>query len=419
MFKFIHCADLHLDSPLRGLSMSMDVPLDEIRSATRRALRNLVKLAIDEEVDFVVIAGDVYDGDWPDYTTGLFFNACMARLNEANIPVFLISGNHDAASNITRSLVLPPNVIRFSVDHPETHLIESLNVALHGQGFKQREVRDNLVPTYPNVVPGWFNIGILHTSAEGQEGHETYAPCRVDELARKGYDYWALGHIHKRQVLHEEPYIVFPGNLQGRHIRETGEKGCMLVTVDGRKLSLEFHSLDVLRWCLCSVDLTGVQTDSDFAARITAAIAEYVDANSGMPIAIRILLQGRTPLHGALLAEQERYHNEVANSANMSAPGRIWIEKVKFATEPPSKVDMQVNHGDAVAGLSRSIERVVADVEFLESFSIEARAIQTRMSAYIKSEGATLIETADDVKPLLEDAQSLLLEMMAKGGAQS
>jgi DNA repair protein SbcD/Mre11 len=416
MFKFIHCADLHLDSPLRGLSAKPDAPEDEIRSATRRALLNLVDLCIAESVNFVVIAGDVYDGDWQDYSTGLFFSSCMAKLRDHDISVFLIRGNHDAASNITRRLVLPDNVIEFPVNRPATHIIDELKVAIHGQGFQQREVRDNLVFDYPDPVPDCFNIGLLHTSAEGQEGHETYAPCRIDDLVQKGYDYWALGHIHKRQVLHENPYIVFSGNIQGRHIRETGDKGCTLVTVDGLKVSLEHHSLDVLRWFVCLVDLTDVSTDEGFTSRVLDSITEVVTSNPGYSLALRIQLYGRTLLHGQLLQDMERYLFEVQNAANMAVADLVWIEKVKFETQPAIDVEKWANQADSILTLLRGADLTSLDAEFFDEFLLHAKAIQNRMGAYIKREDATRIESKDDITSLLGDAQEMLLAIMAKGG---
>jgi DNA repair protein SbcD/Mre11 len=417
MFTFVHCADLHLDSPLRGLSANPDAPEEDIRTATRKALLNLVDLCIIEKVDFVVIAGDIYDGDWQDYSTGLFFSSCMAKLREHGIPVFLIRGNHDAASTITRRLVLPDNVIEFPVDNPATHVIADLKVAIHGQGFKQREVRENLVLSYPEALPGYFNIGLLHTSAEGQEGHERYAPCRIDELVQKGYDYWALGHIHKRQVLHENPYIVFPGNIQGRHIRETGEKGCSLVTVDGSRVSIEHRNLDVLRWFVCSIDLSDIHTDQEFTAKIMDRMAELAGDNPEYPLAIRVQLYGQTPLHGRILQDTERYLSEVRNAANMAASDRIWIEKVKFDTEPTIDMEKWTNRGDAIFALLRSAEALSNDEEFIEEFINHAKSIQSRMGVYAKAEDATRIDSLDDMKPLLRDAQEILLAMMAKGGS--
>jgi DNA repair exonuclease SbcCD nuclease subunit len=231
LFRFIHAADLHLDSPLHGLDAYDGAPVEQIRGATRRALANLVELAETERAAFVLVAGDLYDGDWRDYNTGLYFVRQMSRLREAGTPVYIIAGNHDAASQITKSLRLPENVRMLSADRPESVVLEAEGVAIHGQSFATRAVTDDLSATYPVRLAGFFNVGLLHTCAEGREGHEPYAPCRIEALVAKGYDYWALGHIHKREILHGDPWVVFCGNLQGRHIRETGAKGCSLVTV--------------------------------------------------------------------------------------------------------------------------------------------------------------------------------------------
>ncbi len=417
LFKFIHCADLHLDSPLRGLSMKSNAPVEQIRTATRRALNNLVDLCIQEEVQFLVIAGDVYDGDWPDYTTGLFFSACMGKLREHHIAVYLIRGNHDAESTITKKLVLPSNVIEFSSQQPETYLINDIKVALHGQSFWQREVRDNLASTYPEAMLGYFNIGILHTAAEGQEGHEAYAPCRINELVQKGYDYWALGHIHKRQILHEKPYVVFPGNLQGRHIRETGHKGCTLVTVDGTKVFLEHQILDVLRWYVCEVDLTDVDTDEELNASICVQMERLLTENQGYPLALRVRFSGQTRLHGYLLQNMERYIHEVQNAAAIMAGDLIWIEKVKFSTEPIGDMEGSQDQDDAIATLLQSRDSALTDPEFLDDFLKHVNLIQGRIGKYTQSSDATVIATSSDVEPLLKDAQSILLNMLGKGNS--
>ena len=232
MFTFIHASDIHLDSPLKGLSRYEGAPAERIRGATREALKNLVQTAIDENAAFMVIAGDVFDGDWKDYNTGLFFAGQMSRLRERGIKVFLLSGNHDAASKITRTLKMPDNVHRFSTKRPETLTLEELGVALHGQGFSRPDVTENLAANYPLAFGGLYNIGVLHTAATGREGHELYAPCALDDLIEKGYDYWALGHVHKGEILRESPWILFPGNTQGSHIEGPGPEGCTIVTVD-------------------------------------------------------------------------------------------------------------------------------------------------------------------------------------------
>jgi exonuclease SbcD len=189
MFRFIHAADPHIDSPLQGLEAHDGAPVDILRGATRRAFDNLIKLAIDESVEFLVIAGDVYDGDWKDYSTGLFFRRQMVRLFDKGIPVYLIAGNHDAASVISKKLSLPANVHVFSTRTTDSMEVAGSPVVIHGRGFPNRAVPENLVLDYPPALPGLFNLGLLHTSLTGRPGHDTYAPCSESELRDKGYGY--------------------------------------------------------------------------------------------------------------------------------------------------------------------------------------------------------------------------------------
>src|ERR1700730_3943801 len=149
MFKFLHAADIHLDSPQKGLDRYEGAPVAECRQATRRALENLVRLAVEEKVAFVLIVGDLYDGDWPDYNTGLFFSAQMARLRDAGIKVFLIRGNHDAENRMTKDLRRLDNTKFLSTEKPETVTLDEFGVAIHGRGFPRRDVEDNWATTYP------------------------------------------------------------------------------------------------------------------------------------------------------------------------------------------------------------------------------------------------------------------------------
>ena len=212
--KFIHAADLHIDSPLRGLEVYDGAPVERLRRATRESLENLVALAIEKSVDFVIVAGDLFDGKWPDMATGVWTASQFWRLDRAGIPVYLIRGNHDAASQVREAVRWPGCVREFSVDSPETLIDEDLGAR------------------YPDRIDRLFNIGVLHTSLNGHPDHDTYAPTHEDVLRARRYDYWALGHVHSRRIVSEAPWIVYPGNTQGRHIRETGPRGCVLVTVD-------------------------------------------------------------------------------------------------------------------------------------------------------------------------------------------
>jgi DNA repair protein SbcD/Mre11 len=246
--KFIHAADLHIDSPLRGLDLYSGAPVDRLRVASRHALTGLVDLAIKEQVSFVLFAGDIYDGNWAEFRTGLFFRDLLVRLRRAGILVFIVKGNHDAESQITKQLPDVEGVKVFSSQKSETVDLEELGVAIHGRSFPTRAVPEDLIPSYPEAVPNRFNIGMLHTSLSGREGHDTYAPTTPDALPDTGYDYFALGHVHAREVVRVSgPRIVFPGNLQGRHAKETGSKGCELVTIEGGVITGAEHGCSETR----------------------------------------------------------------------------------------------------------------------------------------------------------------------------
>ena len=213
-FTFIHAADLHLGSPLTGLALKDPDIARRFASAGRRAFEDLVSQAIEIGAAFLIVAGDVYDGDWSDNTIGLFFARQVARLDRAGIPVILVRGNHDAESVITKAITLPDSVRTFPTTRADTHRLEHLRVALHGRSFPNRAVEENYALSYPAPLPGWFNIGVLHTSCTGHAAHATYAPCSVADLTGRGYAYWALGHVHEYAELAQDPFVVFPATCR-------------------------------------------------------------------------------------------------------------------------------------------------------------------------------------------------------------
>lgn len=366
-FRFLHAADIHVDSPLRGLSGQEGSAAERVRTATREALDQLVEFAIEEEVDFLVIAGDLYDGDWRDYNTGLFFVRQMGRLRSVHIPVYLIHGNHDAASQITKQLELPENVHVFGSRNPETFRLGELDVALHGQSFHQREVRDNLVLGYPDPVYGAFNIGVLHTALGGMDDHGNYAPCSRDDLVNKGYDYWALGHVHRAQVLHKRPHIVFSGNLQGRHVRETGAKGVYLVTVeDSEIIELEFVPCDVVRWTRLSVSLRDAKSIGEVTDCVRSALQSAVDCEaSGRLLACRIVFEGSTDAYGQLVGSEDELLAEVRACALGLGDEVAWIEKIVNATRSVVDPLTLVQREDATGELLRMLRDAGNDDDLL------------------------------------------------------
>ncbi len=419
MFTFLHAADIHLDSPLVGLEGKTDAPLDALRGATREALENLVQLALDEEVSFVLLAGDIYDGDWKDYNTGLFFVRQMARLERAGIPVFLVSGNHDAASTIARRLRLPGNVHAFSTRRPETRVLEDPRVAIHGQGFATRAVTEDLVAGYPPAEPGLVNIGLLHTSLTGRPGHEPYAPCTVEALANKGYHYWALGHVHTREVVCEDPWIVFPGNPQGRHARETGEKGCVLVTADEAGVTeVLFRPLDVLRWTRCEVDAAGVVDPDQVVDRVRAALERALSEAGGRLVAARVVVTGACPAHPNLQRHHHHWVQQVrAAAADVGADG-LWIEKVSFDTRPAADPAAALSRDDALGGLLQRLQATDADPARLAAYAQEFSALRNKLPAQYFAAGGLDPTDPEALARLLGPVRDLLVARLLEGAGE-
>jgi DNA repair exonuclease SbcCD nuclease subunit len=359
MFSFLHAADLHLDSPLRGLSRHEGAPVEEIRGATRRALSALVDFALAEKVSFVVIAGDLYDGDQKDYGTALFFHREMLRLQEAQIPVVAIRGNHDAESVITKALTLPENVTFLPVQKPGSFEVPGLPVTIHGQGFARPAVTENLVPEYPEGTPGRFHLGLLHTSLTGHPRHDPYAPCSLGDLEKKNYQYWALGHIHQPEVIRKNPWVVYSGNLQGRKINETGARGCYLVEVDDslEVCGHEFVPLDVVRWEHLELDLSGFESLEALRAGMSEVMAGAFAEAGDRLLAIRLTLAGATALHGALHADPHRWQAEGVSVACEIDPNRIWFEKLKLATTPVRDLAELAQRDDLTALVLESLAK--------------------------------------------------------------
>jgi exonuclease SbcD len=409
--KFLHTADIHLDSPLRGLESHEGGPIEELRGATRRAFDNLIELALEEKVELLLIAGDLYDGDWKDYNTGLYFASRMGRLQRAGIRVCLVSGNHDAASRITKAMPLPANLTVFSSRRAETLRFDDLRVAIHGRSYTERAVVENLSADYPQRVEGYCNIGLLHTSLVGRPGHEPYAPCKIDDLLAKGYDYWALGHVHRREIVGEHPWIVFPGNLQGRHIREDGAKGATLVRVeDDAIVDVQHRDLDVVRWQSCVVDVSPCQNLESVYDMVRQEMARCRDQADGRILAIRIILAGDTAVHGDLHGRSFLLTEELRGLA--AALGEVWLEEVRLITTPQTYRQASGADDTPLAGLLRTVEEVVAGEDLL-SLAPELALLRSKLPAELVGGGTPIDEVFGKREDLLSEVRELLLAKLA------
>ncbi|GAU07419.1 metallophosphoesterase family protein [Desulfoplanes formicivorans] len=419
MLKFIHAADIHLDSPLRGLSRYESAPVASIRNACRRALENLVDLAIEEQVAFVLLAGDLYDGDWKDYSTGIFFSRQMGRLDRKGIRVIGVAGNHDAANTMTRALAAPANMTLLASRKPQTVVLDECNVAIHGQSFKDRHVQDNLVRDYPAARPGMFNIGLVHTSLDGREGHGVYAPCSLDDLRARGYQYWALGHVHKREIVSNDPWVVFSGCIQGRHIRETGDKGCMLVTVeDTTVIGVEPVALDVFRWAVCPVDLNEAHDANEISQRIRTALQEEQRHAQGRPLAVRVCLQGATRMAEELAARSHTWLQRIRMLGAEIGDGDIWVERMQLATSEQPDRETRRDEDSGFAHMLNEIEATPCDFEAIPGVAaVVDELVQKLPVEAVDPDSGCDVHDPETVHRLVDEAKQLLVgRLMNMGG---
>ena len=416
--KIVHAADLHIDSPLRGLDRYEGAPVESLRGATRRALENLVALCIEERADVLLLAGDVFDGTWKDYSTGLFFAAQMARLREAKVPVVIVRGNHDAASSVVKALRLPENVHELSSRKPVTHELRDAGIAIHGQSFPSRVTTEDLAAKYPDRVPGVFNIGLLHTSIDGREGHEPYAPTSIETMRSKGYDYWALGHVHAREIVSSDPYIVYPGNIQGRHARETGPKGASVVTVEDNVVqNIEHRALDVVRWEVVTVDAAPATDAFEVVDLVRSALTARAADADGRVLAARVVVTGSTRANVAIRRDEDRFVSELRAAANDGLGEMAWVEKVIVQTRAEVDLDRIREEASAVGHLARRLGAIKDDPKELSELATVLSELDKKLPAELREgEGALRLSDPATLRALLDDVEQMLVPRLLEGG---
>ncbi|QDV70178.1 putative metallophosphoesterase YhaO [Rosistilla carotiformis] len=420
MVRFIHAADIHLDSPMLQLEHYEGAPAEEIRRSTRRALTNLIDLAIEKKVDFVLIAGDLYDGDWPDHNTGLFFTSEVARLRAAEIPLYFISGNHDAANKLTKALPLPTNPdgspVQLSSTKVDSVILEDLGVAIHGRGFSKQAETSNLSDKYPRATRDLLNIGMLHTSLQGAQGHAPYAPCTPQQLADKEYDYWALGHIHIREdrAIEGSCPIVFSGNTQGRSVRETGAKGCVLVELDPiAPPKLEFQPLDVCRWEICEIDATEIDRIDDLIQQCKTRMQAICANNPDRTSIVRVRVVGQTPLYSTLQARLEHWQSVMRQETFDIDEGSIWMERLRVkATAPREAITLDAS--GPIGELLQTISSVSADPDAMAAIQSALEPLVAKLPIELVEDGDGVAwNHQDQIREWLDEAEPLLLNRLA------
>lgn len=408
MFRFVHTADLHLDAPLRSLALKDEDLADLVGNATRRALERIVDLCVEERVDALLIAGDLYDGDMRSMKTAAFLVSEMERLHRAGVSVFMIRGNHDAESVLTRELELPTNVHVFTGHGGTVELVEK-GAAIHGVSFAKPQAPESLLAKYKEPVLGLFNVGLLHTSLAGAAGHDTYAPCSINDLQAHGFDYWALGHVHIRNVHSDAPYIVMPGMPQGRDIGEAGPKSVTLVTVDGGQVSLEERFTSSVEFARHEVALDGIDDWRDALHVIEVVIASAAMAPSDHTV-LRLELVGASPLAWRLRRDHDLLLEQVSNLAR--AQGSVWIDKIVNHLTPPTA---PATGDDPRRELAKSMDAFTDDASFLMRAERSAEELIGDLPPELRQAfGDSEAEQADVIRELLsEGIKDITARMMA------
>lgn len=305
-FRFIHAADLHLDSPFRGLAKAPEQVRESLIDSTFAALRHLTEMAIREQVDFIVLSGDLFDESDRSLRAQLMLVREWEKLEKHGISVFVIHGNHDPLNGIRAEIELPKTVHVFGADQmeyrPAYRKSGELAAFVYGRSYGTRIVTENVAASYQIQPEAPYHIALLHGNVDSDGTHDPYAPCTLDELiGGKGFDYWALGHIHHRRVLHEYPHVVYAGNTQGRNPRETGAKGCYVVDVTAtRSIELSFIPLDEVRWLDYSLSIEAAGSEQELLQQLETLIEQLVAEADGRSVMLRLVLTGRGPLHNQL-----------------------------------------------------------------------------------------------------------------------
>lgn len=362
-FRFLHTGDLHLDSPVEGLAAEAPPEvMSVLRNATTDAWRAIVRLAITERADFIVVAGDVFEVASPTLLGQTRFRDGLAELAAAGIGSFVVHGNHDPMDGRSwaPSLAFPDAVHRFGAIAGESVPVmrDGVEIArIHGRSYPRSSVSDNYAAEFRADPSAPFSIGLLHTNVGDRPGHHNYAPCSIEDLRASGMDYWALGHIHQPGQVLADPPAYYSGIPQGRDPGELGARGCYVVDVDGAGgVAARFIATDVVRWQPLDVSIADLAHDEALRDACRSVIDEAVAASDGRSLVIRLRLTGRGALHANLvrtgyIADLRQLLNEERGTSTPLA----WVESVRNATRSDIDVDVRRDAPDFVGDFLRTV----------------------------------------------------------------
>jgi len=414
-FSFVHAADLHLDSPFKGVTAESPAIAGSLHSATFEVYNSLINLCIEKQVQFLLIAGDIYDGADRSLRAQLRFRDGLQRLADKNIQAFVVHGNHDPFKGHSRSIAWPEGVhvfsyrkvksISFKVDNSPLALISGIS-------HENRNITTNLAKKFESHDPDRFQIGLLHCNVGKDTGHEAYAPCELQDLIKTGLDYWALGHVHERKILHKDPYVVYPGNTQGRNIREQNERGCYLVQVDdnNRVTSLEFHELDEMRWFWGSLAIDGLDTLDQVENALSGCIEDFSKKAESRPLICRISLTGQGPLFKELSREDalQELLEHTRDSYEAKRPF-VWIQDLIFECRPETDLEKRRDAQDFLGQVLR-ISQELSDTEEGRKRLVEEGLRELFMNRRASKHLQDI--TDNEISQMLKSAELLCFQML-------
>jgi len=364
--RFIHAADLHLDSPFRGLANTSTKLRDELQAATLGAFARVVDHTIESNADFLLLAGDLYDSKDRSLRALVAFRRQMERLAERDISVYIVHGNHDPLNGWGSEFQLPPNVTTFT-GKPATEPVirRGKEIArVTGISYARERVTENLASSMKPDSDSPYSVGLLHANVAGQTGHADYAPVTLDELSSSGFDYWALGHVHTRSILAQEPAtVVYPGNPQGRNPREPGPRGCLQVDINRNgDAHLSFVETNLARWTHLEIP---IQTHTRMDALVDALLEEGRTAAASFrgPTVARCTLRGSGSLHSDL--QRDGMAEELSEQLRTVLP----VESLRIATGPVLDFESLTRTETLVADFLKLADRALEDPELRKKLS--------------------------------------------------
>jgi len=414
-FKFLHTADLHLGTPFRGLPASIpEAFAAALKAAQRSVFKRIVDVAIEQQVDFVTIAGDLFDQSSVSMSVHFELLRGFERLQECGIRVFVSHGNHDPQVS-PPPLPWPDNVFVFGtaprvssdpVASTHVDLGADTRVQISGFTYPSADFSEAMAPRFQRQADAQFAIGLYHGNVGSFASHAAYCAATVDELARQNFDFWGLGHIHQPQILRDHsPTVVYPGNPQGRHIREDGWRGCVCVDVAASgAVQLKWIPIAEVSWHEIVVNVDGAVDALAIRDAIHTAIN---DAITGIPDArqrvMRLCVRGRTRAHGLMRAsELQALISEECQMRGLP----IWIEELAWQTKPEHNLDVLAESPTVIGEFLRLVRTYEDDL------STARLELLPDLSAVFHAGNELALDhlTDEEVRTMLQDALQQVLQ---------